>query len=181
MACRNIVRVKFEQELVELNDETFRGKDLEKIAKYIEKSIFNHTIRNIKEEERSLEDPQFVKVYSQTFRKVLANVFQNPRSEKVRLQIKNGDIKVTDIASMTHQQIDPTIYLEAIEKYERHLFVGYMTEMKKKEIEEKKGLFKCYKCKSERTSYYQMQLKSADEPMSTFVRCLECGNRWKFC
>jgi hypothetical protein len=29
--------------------------------------------------------------------------------------------------------------------------------------------------------YYQMQTRSADEPMTTFVSCLNCNNRWKFC
>lgn len=28
-------------------------------------------------------------------------------------------------------------------------------------------------------SYYQMQTRSADEPMTTFVRCVACGNRWR--
>jgi len=41
------------------------------------------------------------------------------------------------------------------------------------------GLFKCGKCKSTKTTYYQMQTRSADEPMTTFVTCKNCGNRWK--
>lgn len=28
---------------------------------------------------------------------------------------------------------------------------------------------------------HQVQTRSADEPMTTFVLCNECGNRWKFC
>lgn len=32
-----------------------------------------------------------------------------------------------------------------------------------------------------KTTYYQMQTRSADEPMTTFVTCVNCGNRWKFC
>ncbi|BGP36215.1 transcription elongation factor TFIIS [Rhodotorula kratochvilovae] len=31
-----------------------------------------------------------------------------------------------------------------------------------------------------RCMYYQMQTRSADEPMTTFVTCLACSNRWKF-
>jgi len=63
------------------------------------------------------------------------------------------------------------------------------------------GQFKCGKCKSTKTTYYQMQTRSADEPMvrftwnhlitslfnlltrslsqTTFVTCTTCSNRWK--
>ncbi len=41
--------------------------------------------------------------------------------------------------------------------------------------------FKCGKCKARKATYYQMQTRSADEPMTTFVTCLNCNNRWKFC
>ncbi|GAA5878915.1 hypothetical protein JCM1840_000838 [Sporobolomyces johnsonii] len=40
--------------------------------------------------------------------------------------------------------------------------------------------FQCGKCKQRRCMYYQMQTRSADEPMTTFVTCLNCNNRWKF-
>ncbi|CAJ0963225.1 unnamed protein product, partial [Mesorhabditis belari] len=42
-------------------------------------------------------------------------------------------------------------------------------------------MFKCGKCKKNNCTYNQLQTRSADEPMTTFVFCLECGNRWKFC
>lgn len=41
--------------------------------------------------------------------------------------------------------------------------------------------FQCGKCKQRKCQYYQMQTRSADEPMTTFVTCVNCGNRWKFC
>jgi transcription elongation factor S-II len=40
--------------------------------------------------------------------------------------------------------------------------------------------FKCGRCKKQRTVYFQKQTRCADEPMTTFVRCLECGHNWKF-
>ena len=39
--------------------------------------------------------------------------------------------------------------------------------------------FKCRKCGSRSTSYYEVQTRSADEPMTQFITCLNCGNRWK--
>lgn len=39
----------------------------------------------------------------------------------------------------------------------------------------------CSGCKRKTNcDYYQLQTRSADEPMTTFVTCLECGKRWKF-
>mmetsp|Transcript_40657 Transcript_40657/g.73231 ORF Transcript_40657/g.73231 Transcript_40657/m.73231 type:complete len:347 (+) Transcript_40657:58-1098(+) len=43
------------------------------------------------------------------------------------------------------------------------------------------GMFQCGKCKGTKTTYFQMQTRSSDEPMTTFVTCLTCNNRWKFC
>lgn len=41
--------------------------------------------------------------------------------------------------------------------------------------------FKCGRCGKRKCKYYQLQTRSADEPMTTFVTCVNCGNRWKFC
>jgi len=40
--------------------------------------------------------------------------------------------------------------------------------------------YKCGKCKKRKCKYSQAQTRAADEPMTTFVTCLNCGNRWKF-
>jgi len=73
-------------------------------------------------------------------------------------------------------------------------------EAAKAKEEDYSGQFKCGKCKSTKTTYYQMQTRSADEPMvsslllflvlfalrtnalalqTTYVTCKTCGNRWK--
>lgn len=41
--------------------------------------------------------------------------------------------------------------------------------------------FKCGRCGKRKCTYYQMQTRSADEPMTTFVTCVICQKRWKFC
>lgn len=40
-------------------------------------------------------------------------------------------------------------------------------------------MFICGKCKKRKCTYFQMQTRSADEPMTTFVTCISCNNRWK--
>lgn len=39
--------------------------------------------------------------------------------------------------------------------------------------------FKCGRCHQRKCKYYQLQTRSADEPMTTFVTCINCNNRWK--
>jgi len=41
--------------------------------------------------------------------------------------------------------------------------------------------FKCSKCKQRKTTYFQLQTRSADEPMTTYVTCVNCNHHWKFC
>lgn len=54
-----------------------------------------------------------------------------------------------------------------------------MIEKAKAAEEDYNGLFKCGRCKSVKTTYYQMQTRSADEPMTTYVTCKNCGAKWK--
>ena len=42
-----------------------------------------------------------------------------------------------------------------------------------------KGIFKCNKCRQYKTTYYEMQTRSADEPMTVFVTCHVCSITWK--
>ena len=51
-------------------------------------------------------------------------------------------------------------------------------ETVKEEVAES-AMHKCWKCKSRRVTYAQMQTRSADEPMTCFFQCHGCGNRWK--
>ena len=40
-------------------------------------------------------------------------------------------------------------------------------------------MFKCAKCKTSRTTFYQKQTRSADEPMTVFITCRNCGHEWR--
>ncbi len=34
-------------------------------------------------------------------------------------------------------------------------------------------------CGSNKAYYFQIQIRSADEPMTTFYKCCKCGHRWR--
>lgn len=39
--------------------------------------------------------------------------------------------------------------------------------------------FKCGKCGKRQCTYYEKQTRSADEPMTVFITCQACGNKWR--
>ena len=36
----------------------------------------------------------------------------------------------------------------------------------------------CPKCSHRIACYFQIQIRSADEPMTTFYKCMKCGSQW---
>ena len=89
-------------------------------------------------------------------------------------KIKDGTIKAEQIPFMSHQQLFPEKWEELIKKKIKIDENMCTTNMSSSTDE-----FKCYKCKRRKCTYYQMQTRSADEPMTTFVTCLNCGANWK--
>jgi len=47
-------------------------------------------------------------------------------------------------------------------------------------LDVKEGIHQCSQCKSKRTFQYQLQTRGADEPMTTFCKCVQCGKSWRF-
>ena len=132
-----------------------------------EKGIFNDSVNYAKKNKipRLWSNRRFKEYYKHGFLKVKSNL---ERSEKLFNDILNGSFKVQDIASSSLKQYYP----------EKWLRVNNSMIVYKQEINN--SLIKCPKCKQNKTHYYQLQTRSADEPMTTFCTCTNCNNRWKF-
>jgi len=53
--------------------------------------------------------------------------------------------------------------------------LAYAAKMKA-QAEDAEGLVQCSKCKSKKTTFVEVQTRSADEPMTIFATCKECGH-----
>jgi transcription elongation factor S-II len=144
----------------------------DKLASNLEKGIFNYSLKHAEKINvvKKWDNNYFVKIYVNRLRTIRSNL----KDEKLFKSIINKKIKAHEVAFMTHQEMQPDNWSELLElkkirdenKYEPKL-------------EASTDDFKCWKCKSKKCTYYQLQTRSADEPMTTFVSCLDCGNRWK--
>ena len=146
--------------------------DIETISTNIEKGIFNWTVQHASKNNivKKWSNSFFVTLYIDRLRSVYINL----KKPDVACAVMSANIKSQEIAFMTHQDICP-------EKWKKLIEDKKIRDKQKYEpnIEASTDNFTCNKCKSKKCTYYQLQTRSADEPMTTFVTCLECGKRWK--
>lgn len=126
--------------------------------------------------------------YTEKARSIGFNLKKNrPLCQKVIL----GQVTPTELVQMTSEQLASTEQSEARAAQAKKLIDSKRldwdtaNEDKINEMCGIKGdllsasLFTCGRCKSVKTTSTQKQTRSADEPMTVFVLCLNCGNRWK--
>lgn len=168
-------------ELYKKGEKNSKKISLVSVSNNLEKSIFNESVQSFQGEECSWESSEYKNYYLKIYRKVYFNLFRNPCSKSIREYVVNKKFKIVEIARMTHQELDPLIMIRAKAMYDRLTFVDQQKPASGPSgEEEERGVFKCGKCKSEKTRYTQSQRRGADEPMTTMVFCLNCNNRWKF-
>ena len=144
----------------------------EKICSNLEKGIYNFSIKEAKERNvvKKWDNVYFSHLYIDRLRTVLTNL----RNPHLKDRIVSKEIKAHELAFMSHQEMMPERWQEMIDEKKMRDQNKYAPK-----IEASTDNFTCRKCKSKECSYYQLQTRSADEPMTTFVTCLPCGNRWK--
>jgi transcription elongation factor S-II len=158
-------------------NEVIGTKIPESLIQNIEKSVFNWSIQRSKQlnDTPSWENRYFRERYSrkvETVRKAFV-------SGDLVDRILSGVIKTKDIASLEPAALWLDGPWARTEEAIKEKQVKMDIAEKKFESDDYKGLYQCGRCKSWKTTYYQMQTRSADEPMTTFVTCVNCSKRWK--
>jgi len=145
------------------------------LTRNCERNVLNWAVQHCNSE-ASWENYKFRRMYKTKAVWLLAEFKRNPG---LVTRLKNKELESTKLAWYTPDVLDPNgPYAKVALKLKKRdddreaaraqMDAGYV------------GMFKCGKCKSTKTSYYQMQTRSADEPMTTYVTCLNCDKKWKF-
>jgi DNA-directed RNA polymerase subunit M/transcription elongation factor TFIIS len=120
--------------------------------------------------------PLFTQLYSSIARTVVGNLNPNTYIQNKNLfkRFEDGELSLEEIASFGHTDLYPEIWKDSlIRQFERE----------KRQLEGNRSMatdqFLCKGCKKRECTYYELQTRSADEPMTIFIQCLNCGKRWR--
>lgn len=130
-------------------------------------------------------------VYAEKFRSLVFNLKKNASLCSRVITTAEGGISGKALVKMTAEQLATSEKIK-----ERQAVKQQIADSRRLDWEEAnedkindqcgiKGellnasLFTCGRCKSIKTTSTQKQTRSADEPMTVFVYCKSCGNRWK--
>ncbi|CAM2102300.1 transcription elongation factor A protein 2 isoform X2 [Lepidochelys kempii] len=163
-AVRNKCREMLTSALQTDNDYVAIDADCEHLSGQIEECIY----QDVKNTDMK---------YKNRVRSRISNL-KDSKNPELRKNVLCGAITPEQIAVMTSEEmasnelkeIRKAMTKEAIREHQIARTGGTQTD-----------LFTCGKCKKKNCTYTQVQTRSSDEPMTTFVACNECGNRWKFC
>ena len=125
------------------------------------------------------------KGYKEKYMQLISNLKKN---DNLRANVMAGSTAASALMDMTSQDMQTEERKAQIKKAKEDIFNRDLLNWEEKNedlinaqcnIKNQAGIFKCGKCKGMNTSNYQKQTRSADEPMTVFVRCKDCGNRWR--
>jgi len=118
----------------------------------------------------------FVYTYHSIVRRIISNLFSNcyVKNTELMKRYKSKEITLQEICSMNHYSLYESKWKERIENQKN---------IEKRRIEGNKSMatdqFLCTRCFKRECTYYEMQTRSADEPMTIFINCLNCGKNWR--
>jgi DNA-directed RNA polymerase subunit M/transcription elongation factor TFIIS len=96
----------------------------------------------------------------------------NTENEYLVSALRSGEITIEDLPLIKPQILNKKQWDHIVKRLEYIQF--------KKNNMATTDVYECRKCKDRKCHIYQAQTRSADEPMTTFVTCVTCGNNWKF-
>ena len=144
----------------------------------LEKGIYNAAIQEAKVKgiRCHWENPEFTAIYKALARRTVANLDPEAYVGNSRLieRLQMHEFPPHRVPFMSSRELYPEHWQTlADEQLKRE------TAMLEGPQEEGSTMFTCKRCGKSRTRYWEMQTRSADEPMTIFIRCLNCGKDWR--
>ena len=144
----------------------------------LERCIYNMAIRTAMRRHigRTWSYNPFVEMYVMETKHITANLHPDAyvRNTELFAKYKAGEVSFKEISEMDSYQLfeerwkDSFLQQQIREKRQLEGNMSMATDR-----------FLCKRCGKRQCTYYELQTRSADEPMTVFITCLNCGKHWR--
>ncbi|CCE93095.1 transcription elongation factor DST1 TDEL_0F02840 [Torulaspora delbrueckii] len=149
---------------------------LAKDSEHPPKSILQ-TAKAVEEEMHKLNNCDgSEKAYKDKYRIIYSNIISKNNPD-LKHKITSGDVSPFYLVNCDPKELAPEHLRRKLEEIAKQNLFNAQGATVERSVTDR---FTCGKCKEKKVSYYQLQTRSADEPLTTFCTCEVCGNRWKF-
>lgn len=118
-------------------------------------------------------NPRFMDIYTQRMVSVITNLDTTSYVNNHTLlpRLLRNEMQPHEIAFMSPSELFPERW-EGVKERLQHSETDFVPT-------EFVTLYKCPKCGVRKTTVHELQTRSADEPMTLFITCFNCKNKWR--
>jgi len=144
----------------------------------LERGIFESSLQQAKKQYIACnwKLAPFREVYQQLTRFIICNLHPESPVQNHRLltRVLDKELELHQIPFMTNYEVFPEKWFALKDK---------LVQREQKILEGNKSRatdqFKCRRCHKSECTFYELQTRSSDEPMTIFITCLNCGKEWR--
>ena len=173
---KRVLDINYRRKILDILVKTCKMNNLD--ARKVEMSIYNYAIKNATSNYifSNWDNQDFITIYVNKSKSLISNLCKEygVDNNQITTILKKKKTKLEKIAELSYYELFPKNWQSILDEKIK------IEQMKKEAIQASAtDMFKCFKCYKRKCTYFELQTRSADEPMTIFITCLECGNKWK--
>ena len=144
----------------------------------LEKGIYNASLEEAKRRMVPLtwDHMSFKWVYGMVAKRTASNFQPDSYVQNTELiaRWKDGEFSLDQIGHWSPYDLKPSHWKELKDQQfrrDKRILEGNLAMATDR--------FRCSRCQKKMCTYYELQTRSADEPMTIFISCVNCGKQWK--
>lgn len=125
-----------------------------------------------------------ISIYSKTNDKYLQTIrtkileLKDPSNTDLKVKVLNNEITVKTFVYSSTEELNSNLDKMKEDALEYQLQAN-QSDFSIKNMNLTDSEFTCFRCKGKKIMISQRQMRCADEPMTVFFYCSDCGNRWR--
>lgn len=146
------------------------------LAEEMEQGILDYSESFAADENLNTGSRLYEQLYVSKAREIVDNLQPDGYLNNTGLlkRVRAGQVAPKDVARLSPQQLFPEMWQALMEEKQKKEELKFSSR-----IQATTDAYRCRRCGSNECSFYELQTRSIDEPMTSFITCVLCGSSWK--